>query len=388
MKELNEYMAIHIFFFAAQLIISPVVISGVHPEITDKTQLKGFFFGACTFSQKDNLDTKQRKQIKRQRKLVSDSVEQWEDKRRDTSKDYFDSFISSDQAERLHRKSAYYNYTNLEKALRGAGVNINAQSKKSWNTPIISAALNEHWDMVDTLIDVKSRRIAPTDNISYKNVLGLIVRSKSIKKNCDGVIKIVLEKILNEAHKLCRYGYDTSFFAEAFIKLGKHCTTDVFQVAKDAIPFDQHHPLRKKHVAEEIFSQALDYYSSEKSGKISILLGLKDSKGKGLIDPNQKVKTVNVKLSDRAEYRKLTPLMYACIKKNSAVAKELLKNGEVKKKINMGDIRGWTAYSHSKSQDVTKMLLENGADQIYGCGSRVAIPWTPDYRYLKAKKNG
>ena len=143
---------------------------------------------------------------------------------------------------------------------------------------------------------------------------------------------------------------------EAFIKLGKHCTTDVFQAAKDAIPYEESHPLGKKAIAEAVFLKALKSSSSEKSGKISILLELKDKEGNSLIDPNKKVITPG--------FCKITPLMYAAAESNSAVVSELLKNDKVKKNINMKDSSGFTAYRfayNSIDKEIAWILLRNGA---------------------------
>lgn len=93
-------------------------------------------------------------------------------------------FAQSPFGERSFRKSVAENQVGIESLLRNAGVNIDHQSKKSGNSPLIAAALGCHWNMVSTLIDAGAR--ANVLNKRYQHVLQLIFQAmsdKTIDKN-------------------------------------------------------------------------------------------------------------------------------------------------------------------------------------------------------------
>ncbi|WP_257266138.1 ankyrin repeat domain-containing protein [Endozoicomonas sp. ONNA2] len=61
-------------------------------------------------------------------------------------------FVRTKSGKRLYRKAVANNLVALERLLREAGVNINHQSSKSGNTPIMAAARSGHWAMVSLLL--------------------------------------------------------------------------------------------------------------------------------------------------------------------------------------------------------------------------------------------
>ncbi|WP_257296510.1 ankyrin repeat domain-containing protein [Endozoicomonas sp. YOMI1] len=65
-------------------------------------------------------------------------------------------FAQSEPGRRLYRKAVANNLVAVERLLRGAGVDINHQSTKSGNTPIMAAALANHWTMVSLLLDANA----------------------------------------------------------------------------------------------------------------------------------------------------------------------------------------------------------------------------------------
>lgn len=65
-------------------------------------------------------------------------------------------FAQTKSGQRLYRKAVANNMVALESLLRGAGVDINHQSPKSGNTPIMAAALANRWTMVSLLLDAKA----------------------------------------------------------------------------------------------------------------------------------------------------------------------------------------------------------------------------------------
>ncbi|WOG27701.1 ankyrin repeat domain-containing protein [Endozoicomonas sp. 8E] len=65
-------------------------------------------------------------------------------------------FARTESGQRLYRKAVANNLVALESLLRKAGVDINHQSPKSGNTPIIAAAKANHWSMVSLLLEEKA----------------------------------------------------------------------------------------------------------------------------------------------------------------------------------------------------------------------------------------
>ncbi|MGO0307772.1 ankyrin repeat domain-containing protein [Endozoicomonas acroporae] len=92
-------------------------------------------------------------------------------------------FVQTQSAQRLYRKAVANNLVNLESILRKAGVDINYQSPKSGNTPIMAAARAKHWEMVSLLLDKKT--CVDTHNKSDYHLLEIIFCARDKKKITD-----------------------------------------------------------------------------------------------------------------------------------------------------------------------------------------------------------
>lgn len=93
-----------------------------------------------------------------------------------TAKELLCQFARTESGQRLYRKAVANNLVALERLLRWAGVDINHQSPKSGNTPIIAAALANHWTMVSLLLDAKVS--VDKQNKSDEHLLELIFSAR------------------------------------------------------------------------------------------------------------------------------------------------------------------------------------------------------------------
>ena len=114
-------------------------------------------------------------------KLIDQSVSQFKvpDKK---DSDILPCFMDSRSGQRLHRKAAASNFTTIENTMRTGGVDISAPSKKSGNTPLISAALNNHWDMVTTLLDAAPPGSVTRVNNEGEDLLKLLLTGTAAHK--------------------------------------------------------------------------------------------------------------------------------------------------------------------------------------------------------------
>ncbi|WP_422446012.1 MULTISPECIES: ankyrin repeat domain-containing protein [unclassified Endozoicomonas] len=94
-----------------------------------------------------------------------------------------DTFVKTKSARRLYRKAVANNLVCLESLLRKAGVDINYQSLKSGNTPIMAAARAKHWEMVSLLLDKET--CVDTHNKSDYHLLEIIFCARDKKKITD-----------------------------------------------------------------------------------------------------------------------------------------------------------------------------------------------------------
>lgn len=110
--------------------------------------------------------------------------------------DLLEQFAKSPYGERLYRKSAAENLVAIESSLRTAGVNIDHQSRKSGNSPLIAAVLGCHWDMASTLINSGAK--ANTSNKTGQHVLRLLFQAKPSKMIDDNQRNELIVQVLKQ----------------------------------------------------------------------------------------------------------------------------------------------------------------------------------------------
>lgn len=162
----------------------------VKPMSQEKAFRKMLIERCCPFAIETSQQTKQMKSVlKDSKNLIKHSVNQYIKTLKSAKSlsvgrlseqqwvKLLDGFVKSPQGERLYRKAVASNLAGIEEFLRSEGVNIDHQSSKSGNTPLIAAALNEHWNMVLTLIDSGAK--ANMLNNDGSHILELIFKASS-----------------------------------------------------------------------------------------------------------------------------------------------------------------------------------------------------------------
>ncbi|UYM16388.1 ankyrin repeat domain-containing protein [Endozoicomonas euniceicola] len=224
------------------------------------------------------------------------------------------------------------------------------QTKKSGNTPLISAALNNHWEMVATLLDAAPSGSVTAVNNEGEDLLKLLLTGTAHKALGADFGKILAKVVLN-GHN------DGAFSAYAFQRIAERCDAGLLDAARKAIPDNLHHPLRDKLFAEKLLRITAGI-NSDKSGVITYLLSLKNGAGSTLVDPNAECA------------RGFTALMKASSIGKTDNVKCLLKDGRVKGQINKENPKkrfAWTAYTsaHYHGCRVTmRILKDHGATSI------------------------
>ena len=324
----------------------------------------------CPVTTEASQQTRQEKSVLKQyKKLIEQSVNQYV-KTLNLAKclsttelneqrwlELLDGFVKSPQGERLYRKAVASNMAGIEKLLRGAGVNIDHQSSKSGNTPLIATALNNHWDMVLTLIDAGAR--PDMLNKDEQHILGLIFEDSS-KKKIDNdqrnnyVVKILKQHggktitVVNKAQSISGYAAKLAAL-RGDINLLKLLVNEVPRLGRD---LELHHDGQKILVllvtSDENLSEVVRY-----------ILRAKYSNGASVFNPYFKTTRGDTPLMLAAKYRKLYTMQV------------LLEDPNVRKGINHTRRYGgklWSAYTYAHSQNDGKMmrlLLEKGASNKY-----------------------
>lgn len=264
-----------------------------------------------------------------------------------------DGFVKSPQGERLYRKAVASNMAGIEKLLRGAGVNIDHQSSKSGNTPLIAAALNNHWDMVLTLIDAGAR--PNILNKDEQHILGLIFEASS-KKKIDNdqrnnyVVKILKQHggktitVVDKAQSISGYAAKLAAL-RGDISLLKLLVSEVPRLGRD---LELHHDGQKILVllvtSDENLSEVVKY-----------ILQAKYSNGTSVFNPYFK--------TTRGD----TPLMLAAKYRKSYTMQVLLEDPNIRQDIDKTRYfrgREWSAFTYAHSQNNVRMmrlLLDKGA---------------------------
>ena len=324
----------------------------------------------CPITTEASQQTRQEKSVLKQyKKLIEQSVNQYvktlklakclssKELREQTWLELLDGFVKSPQGERLYRKAVASNMAGIEKLLRGAGVNIDHQSSKSGNTPLIAAALNNHWDMVLTLIDAGAR--PDMLNKDEQHILGLIFEASS-KKKIDNdqrnnyVVKILKQHggktitVVDKAQSISGYAAKLAAL-RGDVNLLQLLVNEVPRFGRD---LELHHDGQKILVllvtSDENLSKVVRY-----------ILQAKYSNGTSVFNPYFKTTRGDTPLMLAAKYRKLYTMQ------------ALLEDPNVRKDIDLTRRYGgreWSAYTYAHSQNNVRMmrlLLNKGASNKY-----------------------
>ena len=267
--------------------------------------------------------------------------------------DLLNLFAQSPFGERLFRKSAAENLVGIESLLRSAGVNIDHQSKKSGNSPLIAAALGCHWNMVSTLIDAGAR--ANLLNKRYQHVLQLIFQAmsdKTIDKNQHDqlIMKILQQQGDSKITVWPNRTISLSIFAVREAALRANILMLDRLLREIPLLIDA---LKQNMEAKEVL-RLLVTSSDNLSPVIRHLLKVKDRYGKQVF---------NLAFTSMGD----TPLMLAAGCRKYYTMKLLLDYPEVVRRINHYKIhRGirWSAFTYLHQQNNFEMmglLLSKGA---------------------------
>ena len=268
-----------------------------------------------------------------------------------------DGFVKSPQGERLYRKAVASNMAGIEKLLRGSGVNIDHQSSKSGNTPLIAAALNNHWDVVLTLIDAGAR--PDMLNKDYQDILELIFEASSKKKIDNDQRNNYVVKILKQhgGKTITVVDKDQSISGHAAklaalrgdINLLKLLVSKVPQLGRD---------LELHHDGREILF-LLVTSDENLSGVVRYILQAKYSNGTSVFNPYFQTKQGDTPLMLAAKYRKFYTMQ------------ALLEDPNIRQDIDHTRYYGrrkWSAYTYAHSQNnrrMMRLLLDKGASDKY-----------------------
>lgn len=262
-------------------------------------------------------------------------------------------FAQSPFGERLFRKSVAENLVGIECLLRSAGVNIDHQSKKSGNSPLIAAALGCHWNMVSTLIDAGAR--ANLLNKRGQHVLQLIFQAMSDKTIDNKQYGQLIMKILQQQSD-----------SQITVWPDRTISLSIFAVRQAALMADisildrllREIPLlidalKRNMEAQEILI-LLVTSSDNLSSVIKHLLKVKDRYGKQVFNPG---------FTSGGD----TPLMLAAGCCKYYTMKVLLEDPAVVRSINHYKIHlgiKWSAFTYLHQQynlEMMKLLVSKGA---------------------------
>lgn len=322
----------------------------------------------CPVTTEASQQTRQEKSVLKQyKKLIEQSVNQYvktlklakclstKELNEQRWLELLDGFVKSPQGERLYRKAVASNMAGIEKLLRGAGVNIDHQSSKSGNTPLIAAALNNHWDMVLTLIDSGAR--ADILNKDKQHFLGLIFEASSKKKIDNDQLSNYVVKILKQhgGKTITVVDKDQSISGYAAKLAALRGDIDFLKLLVNEVPrlgrdLELHHDGREilflLVTSDENLSEVVRY-----------ILQAKYSNGTSVFNPYFETARGDTALMLAAKYRKFYTMQ------------ALLEDSNVRRDINHTRYYGrwmWSAYTYAHSQNngrMMRLLLNMGASK-------------------------
>jgi ankyrin repeat protein len=339
--------------------------NGTSLELTGKKQLKEHLIDACNLNEEKKItcffffrtDDKPTK-------LVKECINQFTLPKGTPPSKTLSMFIDSPSGQRLHRKAAAKDLWPIESMMRNKGVDINAQSQKSGNTPLISAALANNWKMVDSLLKDAPPKSVAVKGKKGRHLLDIFFCREVQKLTGDTFFTTLLSKILKNGRGHGSPDPETeSYINNAFILIATLADDNLLNIASRSIPNDQYHPLKNPKTGETIFINTARG-KPEKPKLISYLLQLKNKKGDPLFDPNKE------------SSNGLTPLMIASSYGNVDTVKAMLNDRRIKDKINRmnGQRRGeWSAFTYAQYNGYNRtmeILHENGATPNYASISK------------------
>lgn len=338
-------------------------------SLSRKQQFYTMLLDRCLSSDPMGVDDRHKqKKVVASRKLIEEAVNNFfqslkkaEGLPANSGPDKFDQLLSqlanSPSGERLYRKAVAANLVGIEYILRNAGVNINHQSKKSGNTPLIAAVLNHHWDMASTLIEAGAEA-STTDKIG-QHVLQLLFKYWSSDKIDDTQHKDLIMKILTnqkDNKKIKLPGGDKSLSVYAFSQAASIGHTVFLNTLLLKTP-NTMDDLKDNGEAKEVLILLATSHQNL-SHVVKFLLSVKDHRGRQVFNPNCKGRSGRTLLMMAAKYRK-NETMKVLLQDPTAVAtinEGLLING-----------RKWTAYTYAQwegSTNIMQQLVNKGAERI------------------------
>lgn len=315
-----------------------------------------------------NQDTPQRV-VKKSRSLINQALSQFFQSLKKTEKteglsenrtvvdpmgDLLKQFAKSPYGERLYRKSAAENLVAIESLLRTASVNIDHQSKKSGNSPLIAAVLGCHWDMASTLINSGAK--ANTLNKKGQHVLRLLFQAEPGKMIDDNqrnelIVQVLKQQSDNRTIELPGGAMHLSVYAVKQAALSRNIP--LLNRILHEIPLVTNE-LGQNMQAQEIL-RSLVTSSENLSSVVEYLLNVKTSSGTKVFNPGFRTMEGD------------TPLMLAAKRRKYLTMKVLLNDPVVLGNINQTRCdmqRKWSAYTYVdqyNNTEMLKLLREKGA---------------------------
>ena len=337
-------------------------------SLSRKRQFYTILLDRCLSSDPMDLDDRHKqKKVVASKKLIEEAVNNFfqslkkaEGLPANSGPNEFDQLLrqlaNSPSGEKLYRKAVAGNLGGIEYLLRNAGVNINYQSKKSGNTPLIAAVLNHHWDMASTLIEAGAA--ASATNKTGQHVLQLLFKYRldkiDDKQHQDLILKILARQKDNKKIELS--GGEISLSVYAFRQAATIGHLPLLNKLLFNTPKTMDELKRNGEAKEVLILLATSH--ANLSQVVKHLLEVKDCKGCRVFNPDCRGRSGRTLLMMAAKYRKCETM------------RVLLEDSTVVAKINDGILingRKWTAYTYAQlqgSMNMMQQLVNKGAEKI------------------------
>ncbi|WP_422139656.1 ankyrin repeat domain-containing protein [Endozoicomonas sp. ALC020] len=274
------------------------------------------------------------------------------------------SFARTESGQRLYRKAVANNLVVLESLLRKAGVDINHQSPKSGDTPIIAAAKANHWSMVSLLLEEKAT--VHQQNKSDFHLLMLIFSAWGDYKITDQQQRELTLKALEnqpEAQIKLANGQTKLLAVYAF----QHAVLRNCQLFCNQLLKNSHlvSALKQEQIGSKLMIDVVMNYR-DPAAATKYLVNLKDSAGRRLFDLNCKTQSGK------------TLLILAAKKGNTHTMETLLNTPGAVENINAYTTTSlpcppsrWTAYTYAhyyseahQNRYILEKLVKRGAWRV------------------------
>lgn len=263
---------------------------------------------------------------------------------------------ASASGSRLHRKAASNNLRELEAVIRHAGADINCQSSKSGNTPLLWAAINRHWVLALTLLEAGACvHLRGHRGQHFLQQVFIASRAKEIPTAQYRLL--IYNVLLRQAElKLFTGQREETVFAYVWKHIVALADVSLFDYLIKSMPFatDQ----LKNHQIGEKMMGAIIAGPSDQPEVISCLMGLSGNAGNQLVDMNHTL--------DNGD----TFLMLAVQCHKRQTVRVLLEDPLVVKNINyVNERRGFNCCAYALacrdlSFTLMRMLEEKGATRL------------------------